>query len=42
MSALNHIDLRAGFLIFGRNYAVCVATFIALFSLSWWWIGAKK
>ncbi|KAI9801719.1 MAG: hypothetical protein M1833_002401 [Piccolia ochrophora] len=23
------------------NYAVCVAGFIALFSLSWWWIGAR-
>ncbi|MCJ1258781.1 hypothetical protein MMC24_006614 [Lignoscripta atroalba] len=23
------------------NYAVCVAAFIALFSLSWWWIGAR-
>ncbi|KAI9676819.1 MAG: hypothetical protein M1817_006658 [Caeruleum heppii] len=24
------------------NYAICVAAFIALFSLSWWWIGARK
>ncbi|KAI9850393.1 MAG: hypothetical protein M1838_005726 [Thelocarpon superellum] len=24
------------------NYAICVAGFIALFSLSWWWIGARK
>ncbi|KAI9814289.1 MAG: hypothetical protein M1832_005929 [Thelocarpon impressellum] len=24
------------------NYAVVVAAFIALFSLSWWWIGARK
>ncbi|MCJ1388003.1 hypothetical protein MMC18_000847 [Xylographa bjoerkii] len=24
------------------NYAVAVAGFIALFSLSWWWIGARK
>ncbi|KAF2808074.1 amino acid permease, variant [Mytilinidion resinicola] len=23
------------------NYAVCVATFIALFSMSWWFMGAK-
>lgn len=25
-----------------RNYAVAVAGFIALFSLSWWWIGARQ
>ncbi|KAI9653233.1 MAG: hypothetical protein M1821_007664 [Bathelium mastoideum] len=24
------------------NYAVCVAAFIALFSLTWWWVGARK
>ncbi|MCJ1382102.1 hypothetical protein MMC17_005214 [Xylographa soralifera] len=24
------------------NYAVAVAAFIVLFSLSWWWIGARK
>jgi len=24
------------------NYAVCVAAAIAIFSLSWWWIGARK
>ncbi|KAF2147322.1 uncharacterized protein K452DRAFT_240708 [Aplosporella prunicola CBS 121167] len=24
------------------NYAICVGGFIALFSLSWWWIGARK
>ena len=25
-----------------RNYAVCVAAFIGLFSLSWWWMGARR
>jgi amino acid transporter len=25
-----------------RNYAICVAAFIALFSLSWWWISARR
>jgi hypothetical protein len=25
-----------------RNYAICVAGFIGLFSLSWWWLGARK
>ncbi|KAF4535691.1 Amino acid/polyamine transporter I [Lasiodiplodia theobromae] len=24
------------------NYAICVAGFVGLFSLSWWWIGARK
>lgn len=24
------------------NYAICVAAFMALFALSWWWIGARK
>ncbi|KZF21759.1 amino acid permease, variant [Xylona heveae TC161] len=24
------------------NYAVCVAAFIGVFALSWWWIGARK
>lgn len=24
------------------NYAICVAGFIALFSLSWWFVGARK
>lgn len=25
-----------------RNYAICIAAFIALFALSWWWAGARK
>jgi hypothetical protein len=25
-----------------RNYAVCVAAFIGLFSMSWWWISARR
>ncbi|KAI9868304.1 MAG: hypothetical protein M1813_005747 [Trichoglossum hirsutum] len=24
------------------NYAICVAAFIAVFAISWWWIGARK
>ncbi|PGH02922.1 hypothetical protein GX51_04378 [Blastomyces parvus] len=24
------------------NYAICVAAFIALFSLSWWWLSARR
>ncbi|EKG17660.1 Amino acid/polyamine transporter I [Macrophomina phaseolina MS6] len=24
------------------NYAICVAGFVGLFSLGWWWIGARK
>ncbi|KAK2878144.1 hypothetical protein FQN49_001119 [Arthroderma sp. PD_2] len=24
------------------NYAICVAAFIALFALSWWWLSARK
>ncbi|KAK2763773.1 hypothetical protein FQN54_009390 [Arachnomyces sp. PD_36] len=24
------------------NYAICVAAFIALFSLSWWWLSARQ
>jgi len=24
------------------NYAICVAGFIGLFSLSWWWLGARS
>ncbi|KAL1986613.1 hypothetical protein VTN96DRAFT_5991 [Rasamsonia emersonii] len=24
------------------NYAVCVAAFIAIFSLSWWWLSARR
>ncbi|KAH0548484.1 hypothetical protein GP486_007938 [Trichoglossum hirsutum] len=24
------------------NYAICVAAFIALFAVGWWWIGARK
>ncbi|KAI9791239.1 MAG: hypothetical protein M1816_004231 [Peltula sp. TS41687] len=27
---------------YNMNYAICVAGFIALFSLSWWWIGARR
>jgi amino acid transporter len=26
----------------GRNYAICVAAFIALFSMSWWWLSARQ
>ena len=25
-----------------RNYAVAVAGFIALFSLTWWWVGGRQ
>jgi hypothetical protein len=24
------------------NYAICVAGFMALFALSWWWLGARE
>ncbi|KAA8913623.1 amino acid/polyamine transporter I [Sphaerosporella brunnea] len=24
------------------NYAICVAAFMAVFALSWWWLGARK
>lgn len=24
-----------------RNYAVCVAAFIAMFALVWWWVEAR-
>jgi amino acid transporter len=27
---------------FNRNYAICVAAFIAIFSLSWWWLSARR
>ena len=28
--------------LINRNYAVVVAAFIAIFSLSWWWLGARR
>lgn len=25
-----------------RNYAICVAAFIAIFAMSWWWLAARR